>query len=331
MKIAIDVSRLHPLHRKRGIGIYALKLAQTLPHIDREHHYRLAQTASDLQGVDLIHVPFFDLFFLTLPLGKKTKRVVTVHDVIPLVFPDQFRPGLRGKVKFQIQKTALKKTDAIITDSQNSKKDIIHYLGMPEDKIHVVYLGVDKQFHPLNIEKQSFVLYVGDVNANKNLPALLEAFGSLGRRDLKLILAGRVWGQSIPEVASLKKLVDRLRISSQVEYVPKPNLKRLYNQARLYVQPSLYEGFGLPVLEAMACGTPVVATHVASLPEICGQAAMIVEPTPSGLARGIQNVLNRSPKERETYRTRGLVQAARFSWEQTARETVKVYNQVLAK
>lgn len=295
MKVSLIPPKFSKLNQTRGIGVYAKNLQKNLPKDIQSH-----------KNPDIIHFLNFDLFFLSLPLKKTAKWVVTIHDVIPLIFPEHFPPGIRGQLKFIWQKLNLSRVDAIITDSKNSQKDIIKYLDISPSKIHVIYLGVDKSFRPLNLPKKPYILYVGDKNYNKNVPALQEAFSQLNRPDLNLILAGKVWGHTIK------------------------NLPRLYNQAKIYIQPSLYEGFGLPVLEAMACGTPVVSSNTSSLPEVCGSAAIMVKPTPQDLAAGLRESLALSPKQRQSYIKAGLAQAAKFTWTKTAQATLEVYNKVLA-
>jgi glycosyltransferase involved in cell wall biosynthesis len=166
-KITINVSKLHSANKTRGIGIYANALVNSLSKVTSTHQYSLATKKSLLKYADLIHYPFFDLFFLTLPLRQLTKSVVTIHDVTPLVFLKQFKPGIRGKAKLKIQLHALKNVDAIITDSNNSKNDIIKYLKVSSEKIYVVYLGVSDEFKPKTIKStinKPYILYVGDVN-----------------------------------------------------------------------------------------------------------------------------------------------------------------------
>ncbi|MBI2010407.1 MAG: glycosyltransferase family 4 protein [Candidatus Chisholmbacteria bacterium] len=332
MHIVLDDSRLSPLNQTRGIGVYTRKLFQALEKIDSQNDYQLVTNRHYLDKADLIHFPHFELFFFNLPWRKTATWVVTIHDVIPLVFPDNFPPGIRGRIKFLIQRYHLSQADAIITDSQNSKKDIQHYLGIPQSKTHVVYLGVAKAFRPLNITRKPWLLYVGDVNYNKNLPTLLEAFASLKSSHLNLVLVSHAWQRPIPEVIKLRQLITSLGLDDQVRTISKltpTELVRLYNRVILYIQPSLYEGFGLPVLEAMACGTPVVCTHVASLPEIASSAAIMVPPTATALASGINRVLNFTSNERRQYVKAGIAQAKKFTWEKTAQDTLTVYNQVL--
>ena len=347
-KIALDVSSLNPLSLARGIGIYAQRLAETLPRVDKTNEYILATSPNQLKGADLIHYPYFDFFFHTLRLKKHTKRIVTIHDLIPLVFPDQFKPGIRGKLKFKLQLRTLRQVDAIITDSQSSQRDIVKYLKIKKDKIDVVYLGVGQEFKPIkskeNLEATSqkyhldkpFILYIGDVNYNKNLPILLEAFSKLKDKSINLVMASKAFRRNqIPEVKIIERKITELNLRNRVKQITNlpadsaTDLIHLYNLAQVYVQPSLYEGFGLPVIEAMACGTPVVATKVASLPEVYGNAAIVAEPTVNSLAQGFEKALALAPGHKQNLIKRGFQQAAKFTWEKTARETIKVYNSVI--
>ena len=350
MKIVIDSSNLHSLSKARGIGIYARQLFSHLSQVSSKNQYALATSTNQTQDADLIHYPNFDLFFLTLPLKKKAKRVVTVHDVTPLVFPDHFSVGLKGKAKFRIQLTALRLADAIVTDSKSSKQDIIKHLKIPSKKIHVVYLGVSKEFKPVKSKsllqkarrkyklENPFILYVGDVNYNKNVPVLIRAFAKIKNKKLNLVMVSKAWkNKHITEVMEINKLIDSLGLKNRVKKITKlpadsvSDLVNIYNLAQVYLQPSLYEGFGLPVLEAMACGTPVVATGAASLPEVTGSASIIVEPTSEGIFKGISKALSLSSKQKNQLINAGIKQAAKFTWEKTAKETIKVYNKILQR
>jgi glycosyltransferase involved in cell wall biosynthesis len=340
MKIAIDVSPLKSGHRVRGVGSYTRQLVKALLKIDQKNEYLLVENRQKAADADLIHYPFFSPFFRTLPLSQKKPTVVTIHDLIPLVFPKRYPPGLKGKARFQLQKTALKSTAAVITDSQASKKDIVRYLGYPQEKIFVIYLAAGEEFRPLKDQAQltrvrkkyslpqKFVLYVGDVNYNKNVLGLAKACRKI---KTPLVIAGKQaaqkdFDQAHPENQPLVQLIKEFGDDPRVlrlGFVPSENLVALYSLASLYCQPSFYEGFGLPVLEAMSCGAPVVASNFSSLPEICGQAAHLVDPR-QGLAEGIKLVLN-NPKLRKKLAELGPNQAKLFSWAKTAQETIKVY------
>jgi glycosyltransferase involved in cell wall biosynthesis len=349
MRVALDVSPVKTGHAVRGIGFYTKRLTAALKKIDKKNKYILIEDSKFIihdSEFDLVHYPYFDFFFLTLPVFKKTKTIVTIHDVIPLVFPEHFPPGIKGKIKFQIQKFSLKSVPAVITDSQNSKKDIVKFLGVPEEKTHVVYLAPGSEFKPLDrfemmhhriISKyrlpEKFALYVGDINWNKNIPGLVKA---CRRVDIPLVIVGKQAGETNidrshlenRDLAWLQDYCSRQPSVVLTGFVPTNDLVAIYNLATVYVQPSFYEGFGLPVLEAMACGCPVVATDTSSIPEITGNAAILVDPTNvENLALCIKGVFDDIGMQKELSH-KGLAQAKRFSWEKTARGTISVYKKV---
>ncbi|MCL4382898.1 MAG: glycosyltransferase family 4 protein [Patescibacteria group bacterium] len=353
MKIAIDITPLKEervlWHRVRGTGFYIENLKKSLETYFPQNQYLFFTRKEKLpQDVDLIHYPYFEPFFLSLPIFKGKKTVVTVHDLTPLVFPQYFPSGIRGRLKWGVQKCLLKKAEAIITDSENSKQDIVRLTGFPKEKVHVVYLAPAAEFRQIKDtllldrirEKyklpKEFVLYVGDVTWNKNLPRLLEAVKTL---DFPLVLVGKaltadnydkdnVWNQDLVKVQTLAKNNTRIL---RLGFVPTEDLVVLYNLATVFVMPSIYEGFGLPVLEAMACGTPVVASKTSSLPEICGEAAILVDPYDrENLAKAIEKVV-KDTKERNLLVEKGLIQASKFSWEKTTKETMRIYKKIYEK
>ena len=188
MKIAIDISPFQTGHRVRGVGFYLENLRNTLLKYFPDNNYVFFQRGEKLpKDVQIVHFPYFEPFFLALPIYRKFKTVVTVHDLTPIVFPEAFPRGIKGEIKWQMQRFALKRADAILTDSKFSKKDIQKYVGVRENKIHVVYLAAGEQFKQLKtgnwvseVKKRydlpdRFLLYVGDVTWNKNLPRLIDA------------------------------------------------------------------------------------------------------------------------------------------------------------
>jgi glycosyltransferase involved in cell wall biosynthesis len=350
MKVIIDISPLKTMHKTRGIGIYTRRLVEALHEVDKKNLYILTTKSEHIKNADLIHYPYFDLFFHTLPIRKKTKTVVTIHDVIPLIFPKDFPVGIRGSLNLNFQKLALKKVDAIITDSQNSKKDIVKFLKVNPEKIHVIYLAAAKDFKPQKktvIKRikdkyklpEKFILYVGDVNPNKNLQGLLDAFTSIAMSfpDIHLVLVGRAFrNKSLQQVKVVRDkiktnlLQKRILIKSNVPLDPAGDLAAIYSAATCYIQPSLYEGFGLPVLEAFACGIPVVAASVASIPEIVSNAAILINPRKTeSIAKGLKKALSLTPDNKQQLQKRGKSQANKFSWKKTARETIEVYKSIL--
>jgi len=335
MKVAIDVSPLKNANRYRGVGIYTQQLVKSLQLLKISgFSCQLIEDKKMIGGNDLIHCPFFDLFFLTLPLKKPKPTVVTIHDVIPLVFPEYYPPGIRGNLKFQVQKFSLKGVKAVITDSENSRKDILKYLNYPKEKIYVVHLAPAKEFKPITAKNkyqlpEKFVLYVGDVNYNKNIPGLIRALAGL-KEKMSLVLVGKAFkDESLKETQEIVKLINSLRLSKGVirlGWIPDKDLVAVYNLASVYCQPSFYEGFGLPVLEAMACGCPVAAAKTSSLPEICGSAAVMFNPNDiNNMIRGLGEAINK----REELIKKGLLQAKKFSWQKVAQQTYEVYQKVV--
>lgn len=269
----------------RGVGMYTMFLRDAL---ETQKHVTLTKSTPDI-----IHYPYFDLFFHTLPARRSAPTVVTIHDVIPLVFPRNYPPGIKGKLRFFLQLMSLQTVDAIVTDSNCSKQDICSYLRIPEKKVHVTHLAgnpdITRQPKSVveNIRKEytlpeSYILYVGDMNYNKNLVRFLRACATLPE-DVHVVLVGRSLGNiDIPEGKELHEaassLGDRVHILTNVPKSPHPDLAALFTGARAYVQPSLYEGFGLSVLDAMQCSCPVVCSNVSSLPEVAGDAALYMDP-----------------------------------------------------
>lgn len=347
IKVGIDTSVFNGPSKFRGIGMYTSRLVSALKLI-KDVEVREITTKSELIDLDLIHYPVFDFFFLTLPIIKKKKSVVTVHDCIPLVFPEQYPTGIKGKIKFGIQKYSLKNVDAVLTDSENSKKDIVRFLNVPEDKIQVVYLAADPVFKKISsnstqlktVSKKyelpsKFVLYVGDVNYNKNLFRLIEAFSKMNDESNHLVLIGKAFeNKSLKETISIVKFIENLKISDRVHllgFVTDEDLLAIYNLAQIYCMPSLYEGFGLQILEAMSCGCPVITSNLSSMTEISGNAALLVNPLSVDEITSSLNVLSADKTKREDLINKGLIQSKKFSWENAATETFEVYKRVFEK
>lgn len=345
MHIAIDTTPLSNAHSVRGIGSYTKSLIEALQKYERKHSYSFftrGQKVSD--SADLVHYPYFDPFFLTLPLLKPKPIVVTVHDLIPLVFPDKFPSGIKGFLKWQLQKFSLQSAKRIIAVSEQSKMDIHRFGRLPNDRIDVILSAPAPIFEVTPNKKKlekikkkyklpdRFVLYVGDVNWNKNIGGMLKAFGKL--KNIKLILVGKAFGQNnLVEVKEINNIIHSLKITKDVRrlgFVPDVELVGIYNLATVYVQPSFYEGFGLPILEAMACGCPVVCSYASSLKEIGGPAISVDPNDFHSIASGIDRVLNLTDDERITLQRDGLTWAKKFSWKAVADQTVASYEKALA-
>lgn len=357
MKIAINTTPLNSAHKTRGIGYYTHNLIQNLKKLDSIEIVEF-QNLSKLQKVDLIHYPWFDFYFHTLPIKKKYPTIVTIHDVIPLIFKDHYPAGIRSKINFLLQKGALQNCKVYITDSETSKKDVVNYLKLKSEKVFSIPLAQDESFKIINDTKtlyvkrkfnlpEHLVLYVGDANWVKNLPFLIKAFNKLIKnfpdtQDLKLILVGGVFLKKVndinhPELESLKlvnKLIEEYGLEKSIIRVgnlEKDELVAFYNLATVYVQPSFYEGFGLPILEAFACGVPVICSNGGSLPEIGGGAALFFDPANCDQFIDLLREILRNKSLREKLIKLGLERAEKFSWQKVAEETKAVYRKVLER
>lgn len=350
MKIAIDISPISPdsksFHKVRGVGMYIKNLTENLQKLDKKNDYIFFENDKKLpKNIELIHYPYFDPFFFTLPLTNKKKTVVTVHDLTPIIFKKHFPAGIRGNVKWILQKNILKKVNKIITDSESSKKDIERLVGINAEKISVVYLAPGEKFKRLEIgdwklatKKKfglpaDFILYVGDVTWNKNLPRLIEA---VKNTDIPLVMVGKALSVENFEKtniwnADLIKVLHEIKGNNQfirLGFVEDDDLVKLYNLATVFVMPSLYEGFGLPVVEAMRCGCPVITSERGSLKEVAGDAAIYVNP------EDVKDIKSKIEKVFESFELQkqlslsGIKQANKFSWEKTARETISVYENI---
>jgi len=288
------------------------------------------------RGIHLLHAMAF-----ASPILARLRCVVTVYDVSFALFPESFRPFNRWYLTTMTRHSA-KRSDAVTVISRSTANDLNRLWGIPQAKIHLAYPGVDLDFRPLpaseveafRAEKglpQEYILFVGTLEPRKNAVRLVEAFATLKKRGLphKLVLAGGKGWLYEPVFAA----VERLGLGGDVifpGFVRREELPLWYNGAALFAYPSLYEGFGLGPLEAMACGTPVVVSDRASLPEVVGDAGLQVDAEDTdGLADAMDSVL-RSPSLARQCRERGLERASRFTWEQTARDTVRAYESALS-
>lgn len=283
--------------------------------------------------IDLLH----GLAFVT-PLLSPCPTVVTIFDLSFLRFPESFRRANRAYLRLFTPLSA-RRAQRVIAISEHTKRDVVHLLGVPAEKVEVIYCGVEPEFYPRSRAEvqafrqqkglpERFVLFVGTLEPRKNVRRLIEAYAQIRDLGVKLVIVGgKGW-----LYGDIFASVERLGLSSEVlfaGYVPAEELPLWYNAAELFVFPSLYEGFGLPPLEAMACGTPVVSSNAASLPEVIGEAGLLVAPQDAeGLTEAMRRVLG-DQSLREQLRERGLRQARQFSWEKAAQQTITVYQQVL--
>lgn len=270
-----------------------------------------------------------------VPLIHPERTVVTIHDLGYLQYPEAHPTIDRWYLDLSTRWNA-RSSCRIITPSQATKIDVMNRLGVDGDLIEVIHSGVDPAIRPVGdgarIEEVKarhgitgeYLLTVGTVHPRKNIAGLLKAFDLLRREDrigAKLVVVGKM-GWKIGQFASLAQALGDQVVWAG--YVPPEDLPALYSGATLFVLPSLSEGFGFPVLEAMACGTPVVASNTTSLPEIAGDAAVLVDPkSASDIARGMLSVAENG-ELRENMRRKGLDQASRFTWRATAEKTLAV-------
>ncbi len=283
--------------------------------------------------LDLLH----SMAFVT-PIIAPCPVIVTVYDLSFLHFPEQFPRLQRWYLTSQTGRSC-RQARRVITISEASRQDVHRFFGVPLTQIVVVYPGVDGRYRPLPAPEiaafrrreqlpERFVLHVGTLQPRKNIPVLLEAFAQLPDPDLHLVLAGgKGW-----LFEDIFRRVQRLGLEQRVRftgYVADEDLPLWYNAAALFVFPSVYEGFGMPVVEAMACGTPVVASRSSSIPEAAGSAGLLFDPQNAAeLAERMASVLN-DPALSATMQQQGVAQAANFSWEQAGRDTAVLYRQVL--
>src|SRR5438477_1021116 len=289
------------------------------------------------EGVTLFHAPHY-----VLPPLVRCRSVVTIHDCIHLMFP-QYLPGRLALVYARTSiALASRRATRVLTVSESSKRAILRFVDVPTDNIDVIYNAYDERFGVEPREEDvirvreryqlhdEFVLYAGNVKPHKNLERLIEAFDLVRKRGLdhlKLVLIG----DEISRYAALRRAVHQHQLHKYVRflgYMPEETLAVMYRLAGVFVFPSLYEGFGLPPLEAMASGTPVVTSNVSSLPEVAGDAAVLVDPyDPRAIADGIHGVLT-DEDLRRSLRQKGLARAQQFSWEKSVRRVREIYGEV---
>lgn len=357
-----------------GIGVYTYQIIKNLNEIDDENKYHLIHYSKNDLDVynhnNEIIIPknrfingwgsFMFWRYFTLPLKLKNysldmvhdpyelgpftfsqpfQKVITVHDLTPLIFPRLFK-----KMDVILHRLLLKKTidraDKIITVSYHSKNDLINYLNVPEDKIEVIYNGKGESFKILSKEEidgiikkyqlpHEFILSVGGLHPIKNIPRLLHAYCLALKDGLKhdLVIVGVPMDRSHEIFQTLKVL----GIEEKVIFtgpVSEKDLVALYNAADLFVYPCLYAGFGLPPLEAMACGTPVITSNNSSLPEVVGDAGLFINPyNIKEVAESINSLLS-DEKTKKKLTKKGLKRSKLFKWSDTAIKTLEIYEEV---
>ena len=313
-----------PRVRARPIGLTPRQLTILWQRL------RLPLRAELLAGAfDILHAPDFVL----PPTAART--LLTVHDLTFLVHPECAEAGLRRYLTRAVP-YALRRATMVLVDSQATAADLARLLGVTGPRVRLLYPGVDARFRPLPATETEqvrtklglptrFLLFVGTLEPRKNLPRLMAGFARAAiDPDLALVIAGRRGWLEEEIFATVAQLGIAHRVHF-LDFVADADLPALYNLAQAFVYPSLYEGFGLPVLEAMACGTPVVTAAVASLPEVAGDAAILVDPlSEATIALGIERALRAT----EQLHAAGLAQARRFSWNGAASTLLDCYRMV---
>lgn len=343
-----------------GIGLYTLSLLRELSKLDTNIKFTILLNKSSKQHIEGIAFPKnFSLSWINSRISPdfgfnshllrliysnlislrhrkplifntsqleamffRSAQVITVHDVIPLLFKDSHKKQYLF-YKYLL-KYALYKANHIITPSEHTKEELVAIYGLPKDKISVIHNGIHDVYskkveHKVDVKKEKFILYAGRIAPSKNIDGLLKAFQLIKDEiDHQLVIAGR--GGSIHS--------DNAKVIFK-GYVSDVELRHLYKTASLFVFPSFYEGFGFPPLEAMACGCPVVVSNVASLPEVCGDAAYYVNPYDIGdIAKGIKTVLN-DKQLQESLIKKGLQRVKIFSWQKSAKKIVQLLKELV--
>lgn len=358
MKIAIDIQTT--LGRKTGFGFYVSNLVNNLKKVDQKNEYvfirpRDTQDFSTPQRliwdqitfpklarqakVNLTHQPCF-----STPIIHSGKVVVTIHDLISVFFGHNI-PFWSRQFFGRWMPFTYRFADHLIAVSEHTKKDAIKVLKIPATKITVIHEAADAKYRHIQekgvleqVRKKyqlgldPFILHVGTLEPRKNLLLLVRAF-ALAKEKIgptKLVITGKKgWYYE-----GIFKLVNELKLQNEViftGYVEDDDIPPLYNAADLFAFPSLYEGFGLPPLEAMACGTPVISSNTSSMPEVVGEAGILLAPENEAIwAKVLADLINDPPK-RQAMRQAGLERAKLFSWEKCAKETAAVYEKVMGE
>jgi len=364
LKIAIDARMI----RYTGIGRYIQNLVERLAATDRKNSYGILVNGADAGEAprgdnirvltarvdipvyslreqallpiemnagrpDLLHYPSFNM-----PLLNGRPYVVTIHDLIYLDRDSCPSMSAHMYARFMF-KRAVKTARRIITVSEYTKSGIVRRLGVAPDKITVIHNGVSASYRPPSARtrervlsrygiKDEFIFYAGNHQPRKNLMRLVDAFAGMKDTNLRLVLAGKV----DPRRAELYNAVRNKGLNDRVLFigeVPEDDLPALYSGAVAFAFPSLAEGFGFPPLEAMACGAPVVSSNVTSLPEVVGDAGVMVDPLDTGsIKEGLEKVIG-SPTLRSELREKGLERVKKFTWEAAAEKTLRVYEEAL--
>jgi glycosyltransferase involved in cell wall biosynthesis len=319
------------LPRRSGLRWVRGRLPTGTPEVRIAWEQLIAPALLARDGIDVVHAPVN-----VSPHFTSRPTVVTVHDLAFRLFPEQY-PGLKRRYLDALTRRSVEQADQVIAVSDNTRADLLRAYRVHPERVHVVPNGVDPSLQPINDPTSlaqfrarhqlpdQFILALSTLQPRKNLITLLRAWARLDASSrLPLVVAGAPGWKVDPIFEEVRALgiADQMRFAG---YAASDELALWYSAATLFVYPSLYEGFGLPVLEAMACGTPVVSSNASSLPEVAGDAALLVDPRDvDGLAAAIDR-LAQDPTLRASLAKQGIERARQFSWARTARETVEVY------
>jgi glycosyltransferase involved in cell wall biosynthesis len=290
-------------------------------------------------GADLIHVPYW-----ASPLFSSIPTIVTIHDLIPVLLP-AYQGGALGRLYSLLVTLSARRATRVLTDSEASRQDIIHHLRIPADRVEAIPLAVQARFQPIQdpallarVRQKyglpgHYLLYLGGYDVRKNVSGILHAFSRQSAPHAHLVLAGQLPSQDSRMFPDPRRMAAELGIRDRVHltgWVDEEDKPAMHSAAVAFVFPSHYEGFGLPPLEAMSCGTPVIVSNRSSLPEIVGKGGLCVDPDDvDALAGAMRQVLS-DGSLRERLRTAGRMQARHFSWRKTAQDTTSAYQYVLS-
>jgi glycosyltransferase involved in cell wall biosynthesis len=291
-------------------------------------------------GADLAHVPYWGS-----PLQSAVPVVVTVHDLTTLLVRE-YRRGLKARLYTALVSASARMAAHIITDSRASQADIIKHLKIPTERVSPIYLAAGAEYKADSeflmdmaiLRKYDlpdfYILYLGGYEIHKNVTTLLLAYSYVAKalgEDYPLVLAGTKPDENGPHIPPYSAYIEELSLTDSVRwvgYIDEADKPAVYRGAQAFVFPSRYEGFGLPPLEAMACGVPVVTTNSSSLPEVVGEAAFAIDPDDERQMGGSIIATVIQEELAAEFKQKGLAQAANFSWEKTATETLLVYSEV---
>lgn len=370
MRFAIDARGIN-LYKGTGIGTYTENLLKNMLDLDHENYYHIYWSGDNYESftrsntkvimASKKHHRFFEQYYFPdntkseninlfhipqngIGISEYTdcKKIVTIHDLIPYVMPETVGKGYLTKFLRELPKV-MELSDGIITVSEWSKKDILKFFPIDENKVFVTPLAADKKYTQLDKEKcrfelknkynisKPFILYIGGFSPRKNVKALLIAFSQVFSKlnhEYELVIVGA----NRDDGSCLSKMSNSLDVASNIiftGYVPESDLPILYNGCDVFAYPSLYEGFGLPPLEAMSCGTPVITSNISSIPEVVGDGGILIDPfNTASLMEALEMVINDDSMRNDLIK-KALLRIEQFSWKKTAEKTIDIYKTIV--